>query len=59
LNGQFHRVGGPAVIYLDGTQYWYHKGEIHREGAPAIVCPGGYQEWFLNGKQVTREESER
>jgi len=26
-NGYFHREDGPAVIYPDGTQYWYINGK--------------------------------
>lgn len=37
VNGLLHRVDGPAIIYTNGTQVWYHNGEIHREDGPAIT----------------------
>lgn len=32
LNGQLHRVDGPAVFHLDGYQEWYTHGKLHRVG---------------------------
>lgn len=26
INGKFHREDGPAVIYADGSKYWYIDG---------------------------------
>lgn len=37
VNGLLHRVDGPAIIYTNGPQAWYHNGEVHREDGPAIT----------------------
>lgn len=49
LNGQLHRLDGPAVEDIDGFKEWWVNGERHREGAPAITYPGS-EEWYKNGK---------
>jgi len=57
--GEYHRLGGPAVIHPEGYQAWYLKGKCHRVDGPAVVHPDGSQEWYLNGKPVTQEAAER
>jgi len=48
-NGNIHREGGPAVIYLNGTKEWYQNGLRHREGGPAIERADGVKAWYQNG----------
>lgn len=37
LNGKYHREDGPAVVYDDGTSYWYYENDrMHRIGGPAV-----------------------
>jgi len=48
--GQPHRLGGPAVIDLDGTQEWFLHGERHRDDGPAVIRSDGYQAWFKHGQ---------
>jgi len=50
LNGEQHRIDGPAVIYPDGLQYWYLNGEQHRTDGPATIRANGTQLWYLNGQ---------
>ena len=39
----------PAVIYPDGSKFWYRAGKLHRDGdKPAVVYPNGVQEWWQN-----------
>ncbi len=46
-----HRLGGPAVIWENGTQEWYKNGKPHREGdRPAVVHADNTQYWYKNGK---------
>lgn len=46
-NGQLHsEADAPAVVYADGTQWWYHEGKVHRDGAPAIIFANGVEEWW-------------
>ena len=55
LNGQLHRVDGPAIIYLTGAvvgKEWYLYGRRHREDGPAITDRNGGQEWYLNGVSI-------
>lgn len=38
----------PAVVYADGTKWWYHEGKIHRAGKPAVIMANGTQEYWQN-----------
>ena len=39
----------PAVVYPDGSKFWYRGGKLHRDGdKPAVVYPNGVQEWWQN-----------
>jgi hypothetical protein len=49
LNGEFHRIDGPAFEGADGTKCWYQNGLLHRIDGPAIECSDGYKQWFQNG----------
>ena len=46
-----HREDGPAMIFSDGSQYWYKNGYLHREDGPAEIYPDGTQEWYINGER--------
>jgi hypothetical protein len=48
-SGQIHRVDGPAVIFEDGTYYWFINGVQHREGGPAVCYPEGFSMWYKYG----------
>ena len=54
--GELHRVCGPAVIYPDGSEWWYQQGQIHREDGPAVIYQDGDCQWWLNGQQLTEYE---
>jgi len=49
-DGEYHREDGPAVIFKDGSQFWYKNGVHHREDGPAIVGCGCTKEWYQNGE---------
>ena len=51
LNGQYHRVDGPAVEYASGHKEWYLNGQRHREDGPASEYANGGKFWFLNGQR--------
>ena len=53
--GQWHCSYGPAVVWKDGTKYWYRKGQIHRDDGPAIEDEDGYKEWYRND-QLHRDD---
>lgn len=46
--GKLHRIDGPAVSHIDGSQYWYYNGRLHRADGPAIIAHGS-ELWFLHG----------
>jgi hypothetical protein len=48
--GRLHRVNGPAVVWCDGGEEWFHSGKRHRDNGPAIVRANGYQEWWIHGE---------
>jgi hypothetical protein len=50
VNGELHRLDGPAFIYPDGTQQWYVSGELHRLDGPAVIWANGDQAWWVNGQ---------
>jgi hypothetical protein len=51
--GELHREDGPAIIWTDGSQFWYINGQLHREDGPAVIYADGMQFWFLDGMQYT------
>ena len=51
VNGQVHRLDGPAVEYADGSKAWFINNQPHREDGPAVVWPDGSTEWYVNGKR--------
>ena len=53
LNGQLHRIDGPAVESVDGDKEWWLNDQLHRIDGPAVESADGDKEWWLNGvKQV-------
>lgn len=50
-DGLRHREDGPAVIWSDGTSFWYINDLLHREEGPAIRYFNEAQHWFINGKK--------
>jgi hypothetical protein len=55
LNGEHHRVNGPALSFVDGdgvNDYWLAKGQLHRIGGPAAVHNDSSrytEKWFRDG----------
>ena len=49
LNGQLHRIDGPAIEHANGTKDWYKHGKLHREDGPALEH-NGTKIWYLNGR---------
>jgi hypothetical protein len=49
LNGQLHRLDGPAIEWADGDKEWYQYGLLHREGGPAIERVTGIKVWYHHG----------
>lgn len=55
--GKIHRAGGPAIIYLDGTQQWWRHGRLHRDDGPAIIHPDGSREWWQDGEPCPKPDT--
>jgi hypothetical protein len=56
LNGELHRVDGPAIEFADGTKHWYLNDKRHRVDGPAIEYADGSKLWYLNGKQILEKD---
>ena len=42
----------PALIYNDGTKFWFKNGKKHRDNnLPAVIRYNGDVEFYKNGKQ--------
>jgi hypothetical protein len=50
LNGELHRVDGPAAEYANRNKIWCLNGELHRQDGPAVEYADGYKAWWFNGK---------
>ena len=50
LDGVYHNTTGPAVVYPDGTEYWYLYGQLHRMDGPAVTLSNGTQYWYKFGQ---------
>lgn len=50
LRAKYHRLGGPAIIYPDGEE-WYCKGALHRLDGPAVIYPDGETRLWVNGQE--------
>jgi hypothetical protein len=51
LNGNPHRIDGPAIEYANGNKSWRLHGKHHRVDGPAIEFTDGNIYWCLNGTQ--------
>lgn len=49
-DGVRHRIGGPAIIAINGSKYWLQNGKYHREDGPAWDLRNGKQVWYIRGK---------
>lgn len=54
LNGQLHRINGPARIWSNGDMHWCKNGLLHREDGPAIVWSNGDMAWYQNGRLTSK-----
>ena len=54
-NNQLHGEHWPAVIFADGSVYWYKHGIIHRDNGPAVSLAEGTHVWYNEG-QLHRED---
>lgn len=50
LNGVYHRDEGPAVTWVDGSEFYFRNGRFHRDDGPAVKYSDGTEKYFRNGK---------
>ena len=55
-NGQLHRIDGPAVKRIDGTEEWYQNGKFHRLDGPAVELFNGDTYWYIADIEYTEGE---
>jgi hypothetical protein len=44
IDSKLHRVGGPAIEWIDGSKAWFIDGKSHRVDGPAFECISGHKE---------------
>lgn len=42
---------GLAIIYSNGSEFWYLNNKLHRVGGPACIWVSGREEWWIEGKR--------
>ena len=55
VNGQLHRIDGPALVF-GCTKFWYQNNKYHRLDGPAIERTNGVHNWFLHGVELSPNE---
>ena len=56
INGKFHRIDGPAIVWSDGTKVWYLNGKLHRLDGHACEWYDGSKEWCIKSINYTNIE---
>jgi hypothetical protein len=49
-NGKYHNENGPAIIWQDGSKFWYINGLEHREDGPSSEYVNGNKHWYYKCK---------
>ena len=53
-----HNPYGPAIIWKDGSKFYYIEDRLHRLDGPAVTFVGGNHEYWINGERFGKEEFE-
>jgi hypothetical protein len=48
LDGNIHRIDGPAIESFDGKKEWWVNNKRHRIDGPAILWLNGDKFWYVN-----------
>jgi hypothetical protein len=56
LNGELHRVDGPALFERNGANRWYWMGRKHRTDGPAVTYVDGRTEFWVHGHHLSPSE---
>ena len=54
--GHNHRLGGPASVWPDGTQWWFSHGRLHFAHGPTVRDASGTQYWYEDGWRLRERE---
>lgn len=57
LNGQLHRLNGPASTSVWGYYAYWVNNRRHRIDGPAILHINGSVEYWINGRRLNEYES--
>ena len=57
LNGEMHRLDGPALEHPNGEARWGVKGNLHRTDGPAVIHANGTREWWIEGIEYPNADS--
>ena len=50
--GHAHRLDGPAVVWPDGTQFWYRHRRYHFAHGPSDLYAEGLVAWYEAGEYL-------
>jgi hypothetical protein len=48
--GEYHRLGGPAIMSLSGIKEYWVEGKRHFTKGPAYIHPSGTIQYWVNDK---------
>ena len=51
-----HRLDGPAVVWDNGTQFWYRYGLYHFAHGPSDLWANGWLRWYEDGEDLLERE---
>lgn len=55
-NHNLHNTNGPAIVYPDGSNWFYRDGKLHNLKGPAANWSNGSKEYWVNGRLHRRNE---
>ena len=55
-SGKLHNPHGAAVVWDDGSKFYWIKGKRHNPNGPAIVWANGVKWYYINDKELTEAE---
>jgi hypothetical protein len=53
--GQYHRIGGPAIRHKKNMQ-WFKDGKRHREDGPAVIGPAIPPGYWIDGEKYSPKQ---
>ena len=54
LNGQRHRLDGPAIKDIHNNESWYIDDKLHRIGGAALSNNKGEKQYYCYGKSYSK-----